>query len=1038
MLRLVCPCALLFQPVTFDILFGVSWLSVVVFHQNISEQGNSACCGASYHLLVNDGLWHTLLPRNRDYRPAAVPYSEMRRHHPFQCLSWQQNLFLMDANSVHKSWDIYFRGVQSGVEPGSAYTPPPGLAALKQTTEVTSVDQVDLSTIQNHLNVQQLIRSYQVMGHKIADLDPLGINSADLDDSVPRELVLSTYDFSESDLEKEFLLPSFTYIGGERNVLSLKEILQRLKTIYCSHIGVEYTHIANHEQYEWLRRHFETPEIMDLSPEQRKVLFKRLIRSTKFEEFLAKKWPSEKRFGLEGCEVLIPALKQIIDRASLLGVDTFVIGMPHRGRLNILANVCRQPLVSIFSQFSTLEPADEGSGDVKYHLGVCIERFNQQSQKMIKISVVANPSHLEAVDPVVQGKTRAEQFYRGDDNGEKVMSILLHGDAAFSGQGIVYETFDFSGLPAYTCHGSVHVVVNNQIGFTTDPRFSRSSPYCTDVAKVVNAPIFHVNADSPEAVMHVCSVAAEWRQKFKKDVVIDLVGYRRHGHNELDEPSFTQPLMYERIQHTKPVLERYIDRLVQLGIASEQYVETETDHYRQIMEEAYNTAQKELYIRNRDWLDSPWDEFFKKRDPLRILNSGISEETLLHIGKCFAEAPPDFNVHPGLQRVLRTRSEMIKNRTSDWALGEAFAFGSLLKEGVHVRLSGQDVERGTFSHRHHVLHDQKVDKKTYVPLNNLWPEQAKYTVCNSSLSEFGVLGFEVGFSLTNPNALVIWEAQFGDFANNAMCVFDQFISSGQAKWIRQSGIVCLLPHGYEGMGPEHSSARLERFLQLCNDDEEHMIPPGPTFEAQQLYDTNMIVANCTTPANFFHLLRRQVLLSFRKPLIVMTPKSLLRHPEARSSFSDYVGETFFRRVISDDGPASENPDNVERLVFCSGKLYYELKKERASRNLDSKVAIVRIEQLSPFPYDLVYAEAAKYANAQLVWSQEEHKNMGAWMYVRPRILTALNMNKGIRYAGRPASAAPATGNKYQHMREQSEVISDTLEIESAEEFKPSP
>ncbi|KRZ26914.1 2-oxoglutarate dehydrogenase, mitochondrial, partial [Trichinella pseudospiralis] len=879
-----------------------------------------------------------------------------------------------DPKSVHKSWDAFFRSVEAGMQPGDAYYPPPSLSALSH-----HVASIDTKTISDHAKVQQLIKSYQTRGHHIADLDPLGINKADLDDTVAPELELSTYNLSEKDLNREFLLPNTTYIGGDRSVLTLGEILERLKKIYCHHIGVEYMHLSNREQYLWIRKHFETPSIMELTPDEQKRLFKRLI------QFLAKKWPAEKRFGLEGCEVLIPAMKQVIDCAAALGVDTFVIGMPHRGRLNILANVCRQELEAIFCQFSTLEPEDEGSGDVKYHLGVCIERLNSASGKPIKLSVVANPSHLEAVDPVVQGKTRAEQFYRNDTRGDKVMSILLHGDAAFSGQGIVYETFDISGLPAYTCHGSVHFIVNNQIGFTTDPRFSRSSPYCTDVAKVVNAPIFHVNADDPEAVMHVCTVASQWRNKFKKDVVC----YRRHGHNEQDEPSFTQPLMYQKIAKALPVMDKYAQKLINAGVVTQEYVQAEMDHYGEIMETAYSNSQKEMFLRNRDWIDSPWKTFFPSDMDLKLKSTGVSIDVLEHIGNIFSAVPKNFRLHSGLERVLRGRAQMVQSRTSDWALAEAFAFGSLLGQGFHVRLSGQDVERGTFSHRHHVLHDQNVDKNTAQPLNELWPgKQAQYTVCNSSLSEFGVLGFEVGFSLSNPNTLVIWEAQFV---------------------VKRNGFVSLA-------------------LFACCLMATKEWAPGPEFEGGQLMDSNMIVANCTTPANFFHLLRRQMLLPFRKPLIVMTPKSLLRHPEARSPFDDYLENTRFKRLIPEDGPASENPEQVKRLVFCSGKLYYELKKERNNKKLDSDVAICRIEQLSPFPYDLVKEQAEKFKNAQLIWAQEEHKNMGAWLYVHPRMLTALNNGRSVKYAGRAPSASTATGNKYQHMREQNKVIADTLEV----------
>lgn len=646
---------------------------------------------------------------------------------------------------------------------------------------------------------------------------------------------------------------------------------------------------------------------------------------------------------------MIPAMKQIIDVSTKLGTESIIMGMPHRGRLNVLANVCRKPLHQIFTQFAGLEAADDGSGDVKYHLGTYIERLNRVTNKNIRLAVVANPSHLEAVDPIVQGKTRAEQFYRGDGEGKKVMSILLHGDAAFSGQGVVFETMHLSSLPDYTTHGTIHIVANNQIGFTTDPRHSRSSPYCTDVARVVNAPIFHVNSDDPEAVMHVCNVAAEWRATFHKDCIIDIVSYRRNGHNEIDEPMFTQPLMYQRIKQIKPALDIYSSRLIQEGVVNAEEVKSVKDKYEKICEEAMELAKKETHIKYKDWLDSPWSGFFEGKDPLKVSPTGVREETLVHIGNRFSSPPPnaaEFEIHRGLLRILAARKEMVDARTVDWALAEAMAFGSLLKEGIHVRLSGQDVERGTFSHRHHVLHHQKVDKATYRPLSHLYPDQAPYTVCNSSLSEYGVLGFEHGYSMTNPNALVLWEGQFGDFANTAQCIIDQFISSGQAKWVRQSGLVMLLPHGMEGMGPEHSSARLERFLQMSSDDPDYFPPESDEFAIRQLHDINWIVANCSTPANYYHILRRQIALPFRKPLIIMTPKSLLRHPEARSSFDEMNENTEFLRIIPDASPAADNAKNVKKLIFCSGRVYYDLTKARRDRKIDSEIAITRVEQVN--------------------------------------------------------------------------------------------
>ncbi|XP_014487770.1 PREDICTED: 2-oxoglutarate dehydrogenase, mitochondrial isoform X5 [Dinoponera quadriceps] len=972
------------------------------------------------------------------------------------------NAWLRDPTSVHVSWDSFFRNSTAGAAPGLAYQAPPSLAPSHNQVPLgallpmggmqVSQMPVNEKIIDDHLAVQAIIRSYQIRGHHIAKLDPLGINSADLDDRHPQELLYNHYSFGkrprttysqelqyrvstlmkqESDMDRVFKLPSTTFIGGKEKSLPLREILKRLEAAYCGHIGVEFMFINSLEQCNWIRQKMETPGIMEVTNDEKRLILARLTRATGFEAFLARKWSSEKRFGLEGCEILIPAMKQVIDKSTELGVESIVMGMPHRGRLNVLANVCRKPLSQIFTQFAALEAADDGSGDVKYHLGTYIERLNRVTNKNIRLAVVANPSHLEAVDPVVQGKTRAEQFYRGDGEGKKVMSILLHGDAAFCGQGIVFETMHLSDLPDYTTHGTIHIVVNNQIGFTTDPRHSRSSPYCTDVARVVNAPIFHVNSDDPEAVMHVCKVAAEWRATFHKDVVIDLVSYRRNGHNEIDEPMFTQPLMYRKIKNTPPALDKYANTLLADSVVSPEEVKDVKDKYEKICEEAYNNARQETHIKYKDWLDSPWSGFFEGKDPLKVSPTGIKEDTLVHIGKKFSSLPPnaaEFVVHKGIERILKSRLEMVESRTVDWALGEAMAFGSLLKEGIHVRLSGQDVERGTFSHRHHVLHHQTVDKATYRPLCYLYPDQAPYTVCNSSLSEFGVLGFELGYSMTNPNALVCWEAQFGDFNNTAQCIIDQFISSGQAKWVRQSGLVMLQPHGLEGMGPEHSSARLERFLQMSADDPDYFPPESEEFAVRQLHDSNWIVANCSTPANYFHILRRQIALPFRKPLIVMTPKSLLRHPEAKSNFDLMLEDTQFLRVIPEEGTAAQNPGNVKRLLFCSGKVYYDLKKARTERQMDDKIAIARVEQISPFPYDLVKKEAAKYSNAELMWSQEEHKNQGAWTYVQPRFHTALNGIRNVVYAGRPTASSPATGSKMQHLKELKQLVDDSLSL----------
>ncbi|XP_008280042.1 2-oxoglutarate dehydrogenase, mitochondrial isoform X4 [Stegastes partitus] len=952
--------------------------------------------------------------------------------------------WLENPRNVHKSWDIFFRNANAGAPPGSAYQSPPPISGTSQglasvQTLVGAQPNVE-KLVEDHLAVQTLIRAYQVRGHHIAKLDPLDISCVDFDDCAPTELFCSMnelcfYGLVESDLDKVFRLPTTTYIGGNESVLPLREIIRRLEMAYCQHIGVEFMFINDLEQCRWIRQKFETPGIMNFTLEEKRTLLARMIRSTRFEEFLQRKWSSEKRFGLEGCESLIPALKTIIDKSSLNGVESVIMGMSHRGRLNVLANVIRKELEQIFCQFdSKLEAADEGSGDVKYHLGMYHRRMNRVSDRYITLSLMANPSHLEAVDPVVQGKTKAEQFYCGDTEGKRVMSILIHGDAAFAGQGLVYETFHLSDLPSYTTHGTIHVVVNNQIGFTTDPRMARSSPYPTDVARVVNAPIFHVNADDPEAVMYVCNVAAEWRNTFHKDVVVDLVCYRRNGHNEMDEPMFTQPLMYKKIKKQKGVLQKFAEKLIAEGVMTAQEYEEEITRYDKICEEAHTRSKDEKILHIKHWLDSPWPGFFTLEGQPKSMScpsTGISEDDLSHIGNIAASVPEeDFTIHGGLSRILKGRANMVSQRVCDWALGEYMAFGSLLKERIHVRLSGQDVERGTFSHRHHVLHDQNVDKRICIPMNYISPDQAPYTVCNSSLSEYGVLGFELGFAMASPNALVLWEAQFGDFHNTAQCIIDQFISSGQAKWVRQNGIVLLLPHGLEGMGPEHSSARPERFLQMCNDDPDVFPKLSEDFAVRQLYDCNWIVVNCSTPANYFHVIRRQILQPFRKPLIVFTPKSLLRHPEAKSSFDEMLPGTHFSRIIPDDGPAAVSPEKVKRVIFCTGKIFYELTRERKNRGMDDTIAVVRVEQLSPFPFDLVKEETDRYVNADLVWCQEEHKNQGYYDYVKPRIRTTIGRSRPVWYAGREPAAAPATGNKQTHLMELQRLLDTAFDLEA--------
>ncbi|UJR22974.1 hypothetical protein I4U23_026001 [Adineta vaga] len=799
-------------------------------------------------------------------------------------------------------------------------------------------------------------------------------------------------------------------------------------------------YINNREKCNWIRERFEDSSRKVFSSEEIHRATRRLIHATQFEDFLKRKWSSEKRFGVEGCEMLIPAMKMIIDTVVKAGVDTVIFGMPHRGRLNVLSNVIKKPLEEILCQFNEkLEQSDTSeTGDVKYHLGTCVERLYSATNSKVKFILLANPSHLEAVNPVVQGRTRAEQFSRVDKKGDKVMSMLIHGDAAFAGQGVVFETFHLSNLPAYTAHGTIHIVCNNQIGFTTDPRVARSSSYCTDVARVVNAPIFHVNADDVEAVLYVAKVAAEWRCKFKQDVVIDLVGYRRYGHNETDEPDFTQPHMYNKIKQQKSVLKKWTQQLLEEGRIKADWYEGEVVNYEKALDTARINSKSDAYSKQKKWLDSPWKNFFKKSGPFPSPKTGITEDKLVTIGVKSQQIPDNFTLNKALERNhFAKQKKLLQKHKADWALAEFMAIGSLLLDGNHVRFSGQDVERGTFSHRHHVLHDQNRDLNFYVPLNHLHPTQGHYTICNSSLSEFAVLGFELGYAITDPNLLVIWEAQFGDFVNNAQCIIDQFISSGQAKWVRQNGLVLLLPHGYEGQGPEHSSARLERFLQMSAEDEDH-VPEIKNraytdISMDQLDRTNWIIAHLTTPANYFHILRRQLALPFRKPLVLMTPKTLLRSNACQSSFNEMIEGTSFKRIYPEEGDAANNPGDVKKILFCSGKTYYDLLEARKEQKLQSQIAIVRIEQISPFPFDLMQMELEKYKNANICFAQEEHKNMGPYSFCKPRLVTLLRkMNDAraneIDYAGRDSAAATATGLKSSNLIEQKNYMHHAMKI----------
>jgi 2-oxoglutarate dehydrogenase E1 component len=859
-----------------------------------------------------------------------------------------------------------------------------------------------------------LIRAYRMRGHFHAKLDPLGIEAQrDREELDPR-----TYGFAEADFDRKIFLDHV--LGLEYG--SLREIVAICERTYCQTLGVEFMHISNAAQKAWIQERIEGPDKeISFTREGRRAILNKLIEAEGFEKFCDLKFTGTKRFGLDGAESLIPALEQIIKRGGNLGVKEIVLGMPHRGRLNVLTQVMGKPHRALFHEFkggSANPDAVEGSGDVKYHLGASSDR--EFDNNKIHLSLTANPSHLEIVDPVVLGKVRAKQDQHGDppDMRISVLPMLMHGDAAFAGQGVVAECFALSDLKGYRTGGSLHFIVNNQIGFTTYPRYSRSSPYPSDVAKMIDAPIFHVNGDDPEAVVFAAKVAIEFRQKFHKPVVIDMFCYRRHGHNEGDEPAFTQPVMYKRIATHPGTVEIYSKRLIADGVMTEGEVEKAKADWRARLDAELEAGSG--YKPNKaDWLDGKWAGFKSadQEEDARRGVTGVDVNVLKDIGRKITKVPDGFRVHRTIQRFLENRAKAIDNGVGiDWATGEALAFCTLLQEGRHVRLSGQDSERGTFSQRHSVLIDQE-DESRYTPFNHLGHEQGHYEVINSLLSEEAVLGFEYGYSLAEPKALAVWEAQFGDFANGAQVLFDQFISSGERKWLRMSGLVCLLPHGYEGQGPEHSSARLERFLQMCAED-------------------NMQVVYPTTPANYFHVLRRQLHREIRKPLILMTPKSLLRHKRAVSQLDELGADATFHRILYDDAQMLPNEkiklvadDKIRRVVLCSGKVYYDLYEEREKRDIDD-IYIMRVEQLYPVPLKALVHELARFKNAEVVWCQEEPRNMGAWHFIEPYLEWVLNQihapNRRPRYAGRAASAATATGLMSKHLAQLKAMLDEAL------------
>ena len=950
--------------------------------------------------------------------------------------------YMKDPSSVDPSWQAYFAGL--GEEAGTVVAEAAGATWKRQDWPPQPADEMiaaldsnwdavpdpakfekkirekangkgpamDETAVRNavldSIRAIMYIRSYRSRGHLGADLDPLGLqghqNHPEFDPKF--------FGFSEADLDRPIYIDNV--LGLE--TATMREIAAILKRTYQGSFALQFMHLQDPEPKSWLQQRIEgLGKEISFTKEGRKAILNKLVESEGFEKFLHVKYMGTKRFGLDGGESLIPAMEQIIKRGGALGAKEIIIGMPHRGRLNILANVMAKPYRAIFNEFQggSFKPEDvDGSGDVKYHLGASSDRaFDGNS---VHLSLTANPSHLEAVNPVVLGKVRAKQAQFGDDRAA-VIPILLHGDAAFAGQGVVAECFGLSGLKGHQTGGTIHIIVNNQIGFTTAPHHSRSSPYPTDIAKMVDCPIFHVNGDDPEAVVHAAKVATEFRQKFKRDVVIDIFCYRRFGHNEGDEPMFTQPLMYKAIKKQKTTLQIYGERLVAEGLISQSDLEEEKARFQAFLNDEFE-AGKEYRPNKADWLDGRWSGFGTAGGEYQRGQTAVPADTLKEIGGALTRLPQDFKAHRTILRLLDAKREMIETgKGIDWATAEALAFGSLQLEGYKVRLSGQDCTRGTFSQRHSGITDQDTEER-YYPLDHIRDGQANYEVIDSMLSEYAVLGYEYGFSLSEPNALVLWEAQFGDFANGAQIMIDQFISCGERKWLRMSGLVMLLPHGYEGQGPEHSSARLERFLQLSAED-------------------NWIVANCTTPANYFHILRRQLHRSFRKPLILVTPKSLLRHKRCVSNLADLAEGSSFHRILWDDAEQGISdvelkPDaEIKRVVMCSGKVYYDLLEARDEAGL-SDTYLMRLEQFYPFPALSLTRELARFPNAEVVWCQEEPKNQGSWFFVEPNIEWVLGRVEGQatrpRYAGRPASASPATGLASQHKAEQVALVNSAL------------
>ena len=928
--------------------------------------------------------------------------------------------FVNNDPSLPDSWKIYFDQIGDEADiivneiNGPSWSPSKKVSIRKlQNSNNENKNQAELVSKQSNANsikAVAMIRSYRQRGHLIAKLDPLGLLKADY----LEELHPESYGFKKEKYNDKIFLDGVI----NRQHSSVSEILKFLRDKYCGSLGFEYMHISNPTERKWFRDRVEKADDFKFTQNGKEAILKKLIQAEGFEKFLHTKYVGTKRFGLDGGESLIPALEQIIKIGGQSKVKEVKIGMSHRGRLNVLANVLQKSYKRIFNEFAgeISSKSEDDTGDVKYHLGASSNREFDGNQ--VHVSLTDNPSHLEAVNPVVLGQTRAKQYFHKDKERNKVIPILIHGDAAFAGQGVVAECFAMSGLPGHNTGGTIHIIVNNQIGFTTSPRFARSSPYPSDIAKMVEAPIIHVNGDDPEAVVYAARIATDFRLKFNRDVVIDLICYRRFGHNEGDEPSFTQPLMYKKIRSHPSPIKVYGEKLINEGSITDDYFRKSIKEFKELLDDQYKNAKN--YKPKIEWFEGTWSRYKPARGKDKRGVTGYDLKKLKIISEKINTIPKEINIHKTIAKVLENRKSNVNNEEKiDWSSAEALAFGSLLEEGYPVRLVGQDSGRGTFSQRHSVLRNQ-IDNSRYIPLNKISNKQKNFEIVDSFLSELAVLGFEYGYSLVEPNTLTIWEAQFGDFANGAQVVIDQFIASGERKWSRASGLVMLLPHGYEGQGPEHSSARLERFLQLCSND-------------------NMQIMNCTTPANYFHALRRQMHRDFRKPLIIMTPKSLLRHKHCVSNLSDFSKQNTFHRVLWDHAIDPKlkgfiklkKKEKIKKVILCSGKIYFDLLEAREKLKRDDLV-FYRIEQLYPFPVKSLVKELKPYAkNGKFYWCQEEPKNMGAWFSVRDYIQWTLDNikanNKEISYIGRSPDASPATGYAKRHVSQQQEIIKKVFE-----------